>query len=189
VACDNGLSLRWFSTGKAQRVVPGVLAVFMVGWCSACGGSPSSGTAPESKSASSSPACALVSAPQVAKIVGSSSVAVPTKANLADDSSCLWHASASSPGLDIYLDRNSSAVHAFRASVAQPPLSVMKISIDGSEALLRPPSDADGGVAFVSAATNDALVSVEATGDMSGLDSAAEAMAKIALTYLRSHPS
>ncbi len=116
-------------------------------------------------------------------------MAVPTKANLADDSSCLWHTSASSPTLDIYLDQNSSAVKAFKASVAQPPRSVATISIDGSNALLRPPSDADGGVAFVSAATNDVLVSVEATGNMSELDSEAETMVKIALIYLRTHPS
>ncbi len=189
MASDNGLSRRWSNTNKAWRFATGTVVLLIVGWCSACGSSPSTATTTASPAASKSPACALVSASQVARILGASVVAAPTKANLADDSSCLWHTSASSPSLDIYLDHNFSAVSSFKASVAQPPASVVKISIDGSEALLRPPSDADGGVAFVSAATTDALVSVEATGAMSGLDSAAETMAKIALAYLTSHPS
>jgi hypothetical protein len=78
-----------------------------------------------------------------------------------------------------------SAVQAFKASIGRPQHSVLKISVNGTPALWRPYTSS-GGNAFVSAATNGVLVSVEAEGEAQATDTVAKTAMGIALNSFRS---
>lgn len=188
---DDPRSGAWSRAPRRMRLLAGTGVIIIVSCASACGSSPTAqpSTATRSVAASVSPACALITASKASSLLGQAATAVPARSDDNGDSSCLWHPSGSHGGqssVGVFLYRNTTAVQAFTSSLARPQPPILKISIDGTPALWRPYSGSGAGSAFVSAATSDALLSVEATGGTSGVNGVAKATIETALTSLRS---
>jgi hypothetical protein len=177
------------STGRSRRLLwLGVGIVATV--ATACGSSPSSTTPPLSKAARSNPTCALVTVAEASKVLGHGALELPSHSEPADESACTWH-TASSGGhrsFDVFLNDSSAAVQSFMANLSHPQSPVVKTTVSGTAALFRPASDASGGTAYVSAAADGALVSVEAAGGTPSVnDSSAKSIIVLALTKLRAN--
>jgi hypothetical protein len=192
VRLDTSRGRAWPRLLRSPRIlaVAGITAFVACG--SACADSLSTNVPSSKRSAGAfvSPACALMTASQASRILGRPVAAVPTKPDRNGDSSCQWHASVS-PGvqssLSIFLYHNANAVRSFNSNLVSPQTSVLKISIDGSPALWRPYSGPGGGTAFVSAATHESLISVEAAGVTMATDGIAKAAMATALDSLHLH--
>lgn len=181
--------VRWRAGASHYLVVMATVAI-IAGCAVGCGrGSATSAGSSTPKAGSQSPACQLLTASQASTLLGRSEAPAPTRVDRFGDSSCAWGSSDSSggPSLSIFLYHKPQVVDSFRSSLAQPTPPVIRILVDGSPALWRPYPGFGTGTSFVSAASNGAVVAVEAAGDTSSLDSISRTAAGLALTALRSH--
>jgi hypothetical protein len=175
---------------RCRRISAIASTIVIAGFGSSCGqSSPHVASSNESAAESISPACALMTETQASSILGGPIVAVPTKPDHNDDSSCLWHSSESNtarPSFSIFLYHNANAVRSFNSNLSRPQPSVQRISFDGLSALWRPYSGTGPGAAFISTATHGSLLSVEAVGGTTATNSVAKGALSTALHTLRS---
>ena len=175
---------------RCRRISAIASTVIIAGLGSSCGQSSSHvASSNESAAESISPACALMTETRASSLLGGPVVAVPTKPDHNDDSSCLWHSLASNsarPSFSIFLYHNAGAVRSFNSNLSRPQPSVQRISFDGLSALWRPYSGTGPGAAFISTATHGSLLSVEAVGDTTATNGLAKAALSTALGTFRS---